>query len=76
MKKNEYRRATNLDELPLVLTPTDIANILGISRNKAYEYIHSTGFPKFKVGEKLYRVRKDKFLDWLESESDKGKEIA
>lgn len=51
-------------EIPMML---DISNIMGISRNKAYEYIHSTGFPIFKVGKKLYRVRKDKFLAWLDS---------
>lgn len=62
-------RVTNPDLLPMILTPLDIAGILGISRNKAYEYIHTAGFPVFKVGEKLYRVRKDKFLAWLDKES-------
>ena len=50
--------------LPMVMTAQDIANILGISRNKAYEVVHSAGFPKFKVG-KQYRVHRDKFLAWL-----------
>lgn len=67
MKKSKMR-VTNPDELPMVLTPSDISSIMGISRNKAYEYIHSAGFPIFKVGKKLYRVRKDKFLAWLDTE--------
>lgn len=67
--KKDIKRVTNPDELPMILTPSDIAAILGISRNQAYQYIHSKGFPYFKVGEKLYRIKKDKFLEWLDSES-------
>lgn len=51
--------------LPLVLTVKDIAVILGISRNTAYELVHSQGFPAFQVG-KQYRIYRDKFLDWLD----------
>lgn len=59
------RRVTNPDELPMVLTPLDIADVLGVSRNVAYEHIHEKGFPVFKVG-KQYRVSKKKFLEWLD----------
>lgn len=68
MQKNK-NRVTNPDALPMVLTPSDIANILGISRNKAYEYIHTPGFPMFKVGDKLYRISKKKFLAWLDEDN-------
>lgn len=73
--KNDYKnRVTNPDELPLVLTVSDIANVLGISRNTAYQHIHEKGFPAFVVGgkeqrngkKKLYRISKAKFLEWLE----------
>ena len=50
--------------LPIILTPRDISIILGISRNKAYEVIHSEGFPSFQIG-KQYRVQREKFLSWL-----------
>lgn len=60
-------KSTN--SLPLVLTPMDIAELLGISRNTAYQVVHSRGFPSFKVG-KQYRVSRDKFLSWLDSESN------
>lgn len=63
------KRIVDPDELPMVLTPMDIAAILGISRNKAYEYIHTPGFPAFKVGEKLYRISKKKFLAWLDEDN-------
>lgn len=65
MDKVAFRPA---EELPLVLTPIDIAAVLGISRNTAYEVIHSKGFPAFRVG-KQYRVSRERFLTWLDSET-------
>lgn len=59
------RSITSPDTLPMVLTPADIAEILGISRNTAYEFIRVKGFPVFKVG-KQYRISKVKFLEWLD----------
>lgn len=53
------------DELPLVLTPMDIARVLGVSRNTAYEIVHSKGFPAFKIG-KQYRIKRDKFFQWMD----------
>ncbi|OUN09732.1 DNA-binding protein [Flavonifractor sp. An91] len=57
-----------MEELPLVLTPTDIAAVLNISRNTAYEVIHSAGFPLFRVG-KQYRVSRERFLKWLDEQA-------
>ena len=65
MDKVAFRQA---EELPLVLTPIVIAAVLGISRNTAYEVIHSKGFPAFRVG-KQYRVSRERFLTWLDSET-------
>lgn len=65
MDKVAFRQ---VGELPLVLTPMDIAAVLGISRNTAYEVIHSKGFPAFRVG-KQYRVSRERFLTWLDSET-------
>ncbi len=50
--------------LPVILTPQDISKLLGISRNKTYEVIHSAGFPSFRVG-KQYRIHREKFLAWI-----------
>lgn len=72
---NSRVAVTNPDDLPMVLTAADIAHVLGISRNTAYEYIHSRGFPSFKVG-KQYRVSKRKFMEWLETAGDNGKDVA
>lgn len=68
---NTEKRVTNPEELPMILTPMDVAAVLGISRNKAYQVVHSTGFPGFKIG-KQYRVHREKFIEWLNT----AKEVA
>lgn len=55
----------NVDELPLVLSVIQVASILGISRNTAYELVHTNDFPKVVIG-KQYRVPKLKFIEWME----------
>lgn len=54
------------NQLPLVLTPKDLAKVLKVSLNTVYEYMHREGFPYFKVG-KQYRIPRDKLLLWLDS---------
>lgn len=61
-------RFTEAEALPLVLTPMDVATVLGISRNTAYELIHSEEFPAFRVG-KQYRISRDRFIAWLNGEA-------
>ena len=58
------KTVTSFDELPLVLNVMDVAAVLGISRNTAYELLHSKGFPVVEVG-KQYRVPKARFIEWL-----------
>ena len=65
--KGNYRCVTNPESLSMVLTPLDIAAVLGISRNTAYELVHSEDFPAFRIG-KQYRVSKVRFLAWLNGE--------
>ena len=66
--KKKFERVTNPESLSMVLTPLDIAAVLGISRNTAYELVHSKDFPAFRVG-KQYRISKTSFLAWLDGES-------
>lgn len=66
--KKKFERVTNPESLSMVLTPLDIAAVLGISRNTAYELVHSKDFPAFRVG-KQYRVSKTRFLAWLDGEN-------
>ncbi len=49
-----------------MLTPADIMNHLKLGRNKTYELIKLSGFPKIKIGN-TYRIPKDKYLKWVSS---------
>lgn len=62
MKKAVY---TNYDELPVMLSVPDVANIMGLSLAGSYELTRSTDFPAFKVGSRII-IPKDKFLAWLD----------
>ena len=57
MKHSTY---TSYDDLPLML---------GISRAGAYELVRSSGFPAPKIGSRIV-VPKDKFLAWIDANSD------
>ena len=65
MDKVMFRK---VEELPLVLTPAEISGLLGISRNTAYELLHSKDFPAFRIG-KQYRVSLERFVAWLNGEA-------
>ncbi len=55
----------NLDILPITLDVTDVADVLGMSKNKAYELCHSKGFPCVKVGKRKMIIPKPAFINWL-----------
>ena len=55
---------TSYDQLPIMLSVTDMAKFLGISRTNAYELIHTAGFPKIQLGKRIV-IPKDKLLEWL-----------
>ena len=38
------------DELPLMLSVHDVAEVLGISKSSAYVLVKEKGFPKLKIG--------------------------
>ena len=62
--KDQNRRPTNYDNLPLVLDVEDIQRIMGISRTSAYELVHTPGFPAFRSG-RLIKVSKAAFFEWM-----------
>ena len=47
-----------------LLTINEVANILKISRSKAYSLIHEKDFPIIKIG-KCIRVNKVELFKWL-----------
>ena len=55
---------TNTDDLPLVLTVSEVSKILGVGKNTAYDLIRSGAVKSFRVGRQI-RVSKSAFLDYL-----------
>ena len=64
----QMKNYTNFDSLPITLSVRDVANVLGISRVGAYNLCHSKGFPSMRIGKRIL-VSKDRFIEWLESQS-------
>lgn len=60
------KQRKNIADMPSVMTVLDVAEVLGISRNSAYDLVRSKGFPKVTVG-KMYRIPKVRFEQWLNS---------
>lgn len=55
----------DLEDLPLFLTPPQIAEILQIGRSSAYELVRSKGFPAVKIGRSV-RVYREAFIRWMQ----------
>lgn len=55
---------TNTDDLPLVLTISEILKILGIGKNTAYDLIRSGAIKSVRVGRQI-RVPKAAFLEFI-----------
>lgn len=62
-------RSKNFDDLPLILTPKDLAKIYPGGRNKVYELFHRTDFPAVRHGRRFF-VFKDALKNWLEGKRD------
>lgn len=63
MKKNGF---TSVNELPIMLSIPQIADILNISRASAYELAHRKNFLAMLVGCRIV-VPKDKLLAWIDA---------
>lgn len=63
MKKNSF---TSVKELPLMLSVSQVAAVLNISRASAYELAHCKNFPAMQVGCRIV-VPKEKLLAWMEA---------
>ena len=64
----EHKTYKSYDELPLMLSVQDVADVLGISISGAYELVKEKGFPRLKIGARIV-VPKEKFIRWVEDNS-------
>jgi len=54
----------NYDDLPLMLSVHDVAEVLGISKSSAYVLAKVKGFPRLKIGARVV-VPREKFIEWI-----------
>lgn len=66
MRTSKYK---NDEDLPLILSVSEVGEVLGISRAGAYELVRSKGFPHMKIGTRIL-VPKDKFLAWIDEQTE------
>ena len=66
MKKSMYKTK---EEMPLFLTVMDVANLLGISRARAYELVRQENFPKLKIVQGRTIIPRDRLLEWLDEQT-------
>lgn len=53
------------EEVPEIMTPAHVKEVLGIGRRQVYELVRKAPFPVVKVG-KLYKISKHSFFKWLD----------
>ena len=66
MRENTY---IDFHDLPLLLTPSQIADLLGIPSDAAYDLIRKHGLPHTELDGQV-SIRKDELICWLA-----GKEV-
>lgn len=59
-----FDKITNIDDLPLFLTVSDVSRIIGFGLGKTYELFHSENFPSIHYG-KRFVVSKLAFIEWM-----------
>lgn len=55
----------SLEELPAMLTVSQLASALNISRTSAYELSHCRNFPAMLIGSRII-VPKERLLAWID----------
>ena len=66
MRENTY---IDFHDLPLLLTPSQVAELLGIPTDAAYDLIRKNGLPYTELDGQV-SIRKDELICWLA-----GKEV-
>lgn len=69
--KNEFYK--NYDELPLMLSVSQVAKVLGISRTSTYDLVKEKDFPSITIGSRIV-VPKEELILWIKNQV-KNKEV-
>ena len=70
MEKEFYK---NYDELPLMLSVSQVAKVLGISRTSSYDLVKEKDFPSITIGTRIV-VPKDELILWIKNQIE-NKEV-
>ena len=62
IKEVEKTKYKNYDEMPLMLSVHDVAEVLGISKSSAYVLAKEKGFPTLKIGARVV-IPRDRFIE-------------
>lgn len=57
-----------LTDYPDIMTIREAMEVLGISRNTIYEYIRSGTIPAFKLGTKIWRIKKSDLITYVNNQ--------
>lgn len=57
-------KANRIEDYPLILQASHLAEIIGVSKRVAYEIMEKSGFPLVRIG-RCKRVPRDAFFKWL-----------
>jgi excisionase family DNA binding protein len=59
-----------IENMPTLLTVSEMAQVLRIGRNSAYELVYQKNFPILKLGQKNIRIPKGELLQWIKANTD------
>ncbi len=68
LRTSRQEMICSMDDLPVILSASDVAAVLGISRAKAYQLFHRLDFPTLKLDRRLL-VRRELFFQWLDRQT-------
>ena len=54
----------SIEDMPMMLTITQVASALNISRTSAYELAHCKNFPAMLIGSRII-VPRDRLIGWI-----------
>lgn len=54
----------SIENMPLVLTVNDVAQVLNVGKNTTYEIIHSGALESIRIGRQI-RISRDALLKYL-----------
>ena len=57
---------TSIEDLPAMLSISQVAPALNISRSSAYELAHCKNFPSMLIGSRII-VPKDRLMAWIDN---------